>query len=209
MNKISDLKVGGKVYDKNHGEHIVYEKGYFYSNFKKIGLIFTKNGEDICEHEIDWQKTTELNNKQMKEFIIECPSGFEVDKEKSTFEKIVFKEIENKLPVSVEEIPNRNFYIDAGGGVREINDCSHINQLSTKERAEAILALMQLVELRDAYNGDWKADYNNESQRKFCIMIKKGLTLRAGYPLYFKSGELRDQFAEQFKDLIEAAKELL
>ena len=35
---------------------------------------------------------------------IEVPQGFEIDKDKSTFEKIVFKEIENKLPISFEEI---------------------------------------------------------------------------------------------------------
>jgi hypothetical protein len=38
----------------------------------------------------------------MKEFIIECPSGYEIDKEKSTFEKIVFKEIGVKFPESAE-----------------------------------------------------------------------------------------------------------
>lgn len=164
---------------------------------------------ELNESSINWQKTNELNNKQMKEFIIECPSGFEVDKEKSTFEKIVFKEIENKLPMSVEEIPNRDWFINSVGSIHKYENSKSKNHLSTKERAEAFLALMQLVDLRDAWNGDWKADYNNESQRKFCIMIKKGLTLRAAYPLYFKSGELRDQFAEQFKDLIETAKELL
>lgn len=144
----------------------------------------------------------------MKEILIEAPTGMEIYQENNT---IKFRNIENKLPMSVEEIPNRHWFICGleKGVVNTAGQYNDKSQLSTKERAEAFLALMQLVELRDAWNGDWKADYNNESQRKFCIMIKKGLTLRAAYPLYFKSGELRDQFNEQFKDLIETAKELL
>ena len=174
----------------------------------KISDVFIF-GASFQESSFNWQKTNELNNKQMKEFIIECPSGFEVDKEKSTFEKIVFKEIENKLPMSVEEIPNRDWFINSVGSIHKYENSKSKNHLSTKERAEAFLALMQLVELRDAWNGDWKADYNNGNQSKYCVMIKKGITGRTAFSLCFKSGALRDQFAEQFSELIENAKELL
>ena len=68
----------------------------------------------------------------MKDFIIECPSGFEVDKEKSTFEKIVFKEIENKLPMSVEEIPNRDWFI-FNGKAECIRANKHKENLTAKE----------------------------------------------------------------------------
>ena len=39
-----------------------------------------------------------------KEINISIPEGYEIDKEKSTFEKIVFKKIENKLPMSFDEM---------------------------------------------------------------------------------------------------------
>jgi len=203
MNKISDLKVGEQVALKNGDIDI------FVSIRRGCKGAILKNYHHTHNYQIDWQKTNELNNKQMKEFIIECPSGFEVDEDKSTFEKIVFKEIENKLPMSVEEIPNRKgWYIDSTSKIL-CGGSKGKNNISTYERAEAFLALMQLVELRDAWNGDWKADYNNGNQPKFCVMIGKGLTIRGVYALHFKSGALRDQFAEQFKDLIEQAKELL
>ena len=39
----------------------------------------------------------------MKELNIQIPEGYEVDKEQSTFEKIIFKKIETKLPKTWEE----------------------------------------------------------------------------------------------------------
>lgn len=212
MNKISDLKIGNKVVTIIFGVGIVKSKprtGEYGKDFvvKLTNFEIKNNGcPYFCEHEIDWQKTTELNNKQMKvkEQTIILPYGYEVDKEKSTFEKIVFKEIENKLPMSVEEIPNRNYFL-----THKLQDY----RLSTKERAEAFLALMQLVELRDAYNGDWKADWTDISQMKFIIYysnkICKSKSHNVRSILTFKSEQLQDQFAEQFSELIETAEELL
>jgi hypothetical protein len=116
MNKISDLKVGDKVVTYFFGKGIVVEIQDF------VTLTGTSTRSPFFEDsEIDWQKTTELNNKQMKvkEQIIIPPYGFEIDKDKSTFEKIVFKEIQNKLPMSVEEIPNRDFYINSHGTIKK------------------------------------------------------------------------------------------
>ena len=199
MNKISDLKVGDKVALMNGDIDI------FIHIMGGCGAARLEKYLHVHNDRIDWQKTNKLNNKQMKEFLIECPSGFEVDKEKSTFEKIVFKEIENKLPMSVEEIPNRKFYITNDSNIVINNNKrvlstgrSCINQLSTKERAEAFLALMQLVELRDVWNGD--------SERHLYLIYSENRTSNL---LSFKTLELRNQFSEQFKDLIETAKELL
>lgn len=207
MNKISDLKVGDLFYTKKYGKFIVCDKGYRY----QIPVVFSEFSS-FAEYDIDWQKTTELNNKQMKELKIEVPQGFEIDKDNSTFEKIVFKPIENRLPMSVEEIPNRNYYIGCKGKICELNTAYDKNNLSTKERAEAFLALMQLVELRDAWNGDWKADYNSETsynieaQDSGIIVYQYSNIPRV---LNFKSRNIAEKFAEQFKDLIETAKELL
>ena len=210
MNKISDLKVGYKIVTKGLHEakikNILFKPCYGWSIF----CVFKSGAKyELNESSINWQKTNELNNKQMKELKIEVPEGYQIDKEKSTFEKIVFKAIENKLPMSVEEIPNRKWYISLSGDIRQTSAMEDKYNLSTKERAEAFLSLMQLVELRDAWNGDserhgsaivFSTDYNG---------IRKVCTSNNGYTLSFKSPELRDQFAEQFKDLIQTAKELL
>lgn len=211
MNKISDLKVGDKVATNNYGIGTV-----FYIEGDMVQILKTEIKPSGCnyffDYEIDWQKTTELNKKQMKEFIIECPSGYEIDKENSTFEKIVFKEIGFKFPESVAEIP-RDYYFSYTGEIVKYSGGHHITGLSTKERAEAFLALMQLVELRDYVNGDWKADFTSRDI-KYCITfnqneIYKTELISCNCPLHFKSAEIRDQFAEKYKSLIETAKELL
>ena len=149
----------------------------------------------------------------MKTIKTQIPEGWEIDKDKSTFEEIVLKKIEHKLPLSVNEIPNRDWYIGDYGEIEHTHFFTK-NNLSTKERAEAFLALMQLVELRDAWNGDWKADWNDWSHHKYIISIIENEIMKDELfskqaILHFKSAELRDKFLNQFKDLIETAKELL
>ena len=142
------------------------------------------------------------------------PQGYEIDKKQSTFENIILKPIEVKLPLHVQYIPNRFFYINSIGTViRNDNGYQTANSLSTENRAKAFLALMQLVELRDACNGDWKPDWEN-SDYKYCIYfyrnkLEKCLRGNVSATLHFKTPEIRDKFAEQFKDLINEAKELL
>ena len=41
---------------------------------------------------------------ETKELKIQVPEGYEIDKEKSTFEKIVFKKVEKELPKSWEDL---------------------------------------------------------------------------------------------------------
>ena len=132
------------------------------------------------------------------------PQGYEIDKEKSTFENIILKSIEVKLPLSYFEIPNLNY---------SIFDPHRRLNLSTENRAKAFVALIQLVELRDAWNGDWVSDFKNGIS-KYCIkFFQGGLEIEhscyTNFPLHFKTKELAEKFAEQFKDLINEAKELL
>lgn len=74
--------------------------------------------------------------------------------------------------------------------------------------------LWKLCQLRDRYNGEWRADWCNKTQLKCCITfymdevdtINSYSNRRV---LYFKTIELRDKFLENFRDLIEIAKPLL
>lgn len=149
----------------------------------------------------------------MKNLKIEIPDGYIIDREKSTFENIVFKKIKNKLPLSVNEIPNRLYYIDNFGAVCKSVNCKTENHVSSEKRAKAFLALIQLVELRDAWNRKWKADWINESL-KFCINLRDNNLVVESYVytshcLNFKTEELAEKFLTQFKDLIKEARELL
>ncbi len=79
----------------------------------------------------------------------------------------------------------------------------------------AFEALAKLVELRDYYNGNWVPDWSETNTHKFVIERMYANEFNTGsttmYPciLAFETAYKRDMFFENFKDLIEQAKELL
>nr|DAY33542.1 MAG TPA: hypothetical protein [Caudoviricetes sp.] len=156
---------------------------------------------------------------ETKEMKIQVPEGYEIDKEKSTFEKIVFKKVENELPKSWEDLGViRGFYVNAHSEARDFECCtnkdSNKNTFPTKKEAEACLALAQLCQLRDRYNDGWKPNWKDDNQFKWCIdffqdVVRKTAVLFVRRTLTFKTEELRDKFLENFRDLIETAKPLL
>lgn len=86
--------------------------------------------------------------------------------------------------------------------------------LPNKETAEAFLALMQLVQLRDCYSDGWKPDWTCLEATKYVIVNdadKVNIIQNVGvsHVLSFKSRELATEFLENFKDLIEIAKPLI
>ena len=157
-----------------------------------------------------------MENKELK---IQVPVGYEIDKENSTFEKIIFKKDEKWLPKTWEDLQNiKGSYVDRDSTVC---DCAEHNTsirnrniFPTREEAEACKALAQLCQLRDRYNDGWKPDWNNGKEYKYSIVINHGRPFVETYfnvqkVLSFKTEELRDKFLENFRDLIEIAKPLL
>lgn len=138
------------------------------------------------------------------------------------------------LPKTWEEfckthpIKEDEYFLDPGVGIAAFGKHSDVfhsrttynrDILPNKEIAGAILALMQLIQLRDCYNGDWKPDWSHCTE-KYAIVAyfndARGEVIidtdfAYYYPrvLVFKSEELRDQFLENFRDLIEIAKPLI
>ena len=151
-----------------------------------------------------------------KELNIIAPEGYEIDKENSTFEKIVFKKI-NELPKTWEDLKYiSGAYISALSYIDTINSIETIpsakNTFPTKELAEAALALAQLLQLRDRYNNDNKGFIFLKNN--YCITfvnnsIQKSVYFHSQRILAFRTRELRDEFYDNFKELIEIAKPLL
>lgn len=80
--------------------------------------------------------------------------------------------------------------------------------------AEAYAVLPQLIRLRDEYNEGWKPDWGDEDSKKYILSyrrnnIESSHTISSRYLLSFKSEEIRNQFLEDYKYLIEIAKPLL
>ena len=156
---------------------------------------------------------------ETKEFKIQVPEGYKIDKENSTFEKIVFKKVDD-LPKSWEELEFIDgFFVSSLSDIAKIgnnttNDENNKNVFPTKEEAEACVALAQLCQLRDRYNDGWKPDWENGMEIKWCIELFKGniyenTQIYFNKILTFKRKELRDKFLENFRNLIEIAKPLL
>lgn len=152
---------------------------------------------------------------------IEIPEGFELKKVSDTEYKIVKKENPPKTweefceaySIKNEEyfIGNRSEMFRANSKSRSSN--SDKNILPSKEKAEAILALCQLIQLRDCYNDGWKPNWKDASKDKYTIYyntnyVDKGTNAVSARVLAFKTRELRDEFFDNFKDLIEKLKPL-
>jgi hypothetical protein len=156
----------------------------------------------------------------MKTLKINVPEGYEIDKEQSTFENIVFKEIKNELPKSWQDLENlKGFYVGINSDVVVTRDnviktkTNHFI-FATKEQAEASIALAQLSQLREVYRDGWKPNWTTED-KKFCIETFGNNQLeidnwhRKNYFLSFQSYEIAQEFLNNFRELIEKARPLM
>lgn len=155
----------------------------------------------------------------MKTFNIEIPEGYEIDQEKSTFEKIVFKQIKKGLPKTWEELEKvTGFYVTPNCFTSKVvkGDAadSNKNLFVTPEQAEAAVALAQLSQLRDAYRQGWKPDWKNGLTKKYVIFCEDShfridYWYTREYFLSFESQAIAQEFLKNFKDLIEKAQPLM
>ena len=158
----------------------------------------------------------------MKQTIeIEVPDGYKAVYDKDT-QKVEIVKVE--LPKSWEEFCENN---PIKAGEYFINEYSEIiyaaekhraanlkNILPNKETAEAFLALMQLIQLRDCYRQGWTPDWKDDKQPKYSVITSSGKVsvdtrIVTNGILSFQSEEVRDEFLNNFRELIEQAKELI
>ena len=147
-----------------------------------------------------------------KELKIEVPQGYEIDKEKSTFEKIIFKKIPEN-PKTWEEYcslmegktvhyPDYYYII-----LRSFQDA--YNMFATEERAEQFIALGKLLQLRDYWV--------KHSKFKYAVGIftwsEGGIVTHNcdinDCALTFPTQEMADKFITCFRDLIKQASPLV
>lgn len=94
-----------------------------------------------------------------KEFKIQIPEGYEIDKENSTFECIKFKSIKKNITYGdiCEYLfkDKDSFYITNSGGVNNyLSVCSAMdkNNATNREQLKRLLALNQLLNIAEYYN---------------------------------------------------------
>ena len=118
----------------------------------------------------------EINNMEIKnnQLTINIPEGYEIDKENSTFECIKFKPIKKYLTYKeVTEKLNKDicFFIAKGKIQSYAQYASYDNPgvANSYRQIEKILAINQLMNIAKYYNGDWKPNWSNSKENKFCI----------------------------------------
>ena len=161
-----------------------------------------------------------MEEKKLK---INIPEGYEIDKEKSTFEEIVFKKVEDplaKLPKTWEEYCKRtkgytSYYgYSINGNTYETKFDGFYNEFFTKERVKQYVALGKLLQLRDYWVGNWKDDSNNFVNVIYNLngeIKNMGLSHKQSlnFPLTFPTREMAQKFIKCFKDLINEAYPLI
>ena len=155
----------------------------------------------------------------MKTLKITPPEGYEIDKNKSSFEEIIFKPVKKNLPKSWEELGIVNgWYVRSDATIHRAapqnTNNYQKNLFATEAQAKASIALAQLSQLRDVYRGGWVPDWNDTNEKKYVIgkhenTLKIYFNVYQHYFLAFQSAEIRDEFLKNFKDLIEEASPLL
>lgn len=162
-------------------------------------------------------------NMETKELKITIPEGQEIDWQESVKqEKIVFKKKKDTKPRSWEEYCHNfkgELFFENNNDIDSVvikNGMSNIakNYVPSKKLAEAFLAMMQLMSIRDSWINDWEPDWSNEYLGKYCIC---GIHCDFGvchlsqcrYPLSFPTKEMAIDFMNCFKDLLEIAKPLI
>lgn len=143
-----------------------------------------------------------------KELKIIPPIGYEIDRQKSTFEKIIFKKIPEN-PKTWEEYCSlmegkKVYHTDFYYTILESFQDAH-NMFTTKERAKQFIALGKLLQLRDYWvKGYDKFSYLvwNSGGRRVFVCGCDGVT---PYPLTFPTKEMAEEFKDCFEDLIKQA----
>lgn len=153
----------------------------------------------------------------MKTIKITPPEGFEIDKDKSTFEEIVFKPIKKELPKRWEDLNIvKGWWVTEQSNLQTANcnaEKDNENIFTTKEQAKAAIALAQLSQLREVYRQGWVPDWKDCKEKHAIIKLNGAICINTlstrGYFLTFQSAEIRNEFLKNFKDLIEEASPLL
>lgn len=150
-------------------------------------------------------KTIEIDGKEYQ---------LDIDKAK---EQGLLKEKDNK-PCSWEEymlsLKNKAYRSTADYDYRYIEngDCPY-DAFRTPEELKAFCALGKLIQLRDAWVGDWEPDWKKVYNKYTIINDRDRIDLNTAIfdsgALAFPTKEMANDFLETFRNLIEQAKMFL
>ena len=149
-----------------------------------------------------------MNTKKLK---INIPEGYEIDRENSTFEEIVFKKKVDhfsRLPKTWEEYCKQtkdyvSYFCGSPNSILKSWFEGSYNEFMTEERVKQYVALGKLLQLRDYWVGDCKINSDN------IYVIYKNVIIAVvhnnDFPLAFPTREMAKEFKNCFENLIKEA----
>ena len=153
---------------------------------------------------------------------IDIPEGYEIDIEETKKQKGVVVLRKRLRPTNYAELlrvykDKKSFSYSAAFGEvveGEFEGFIGFGEFEDKETAEAFAALWTLLSYRKAWIGNWEPDWKDLDADKFVIVVNKNEITNdtrffVSCPLSFPTEEMRDDFYESFKHLLEVAKPLL
>ena len=217
--------VNEQVRQGNNADIEVFQKRV-YANCVIGGFDWSNSvmGEDFWDDVLSHKRFDAFFQKYPKKqysaepnsVFIEIPDGYEVDKDKSTFTKIVFKPIEPKYPKSWEDAfidnPIRGYWVNNFSDIRTAGReavANDKNVFKTEKQAKSALAYAQITQLMalPCYNGDWTPDWEFTSPKKYCPRAING---RISYcheytnfnHIAFKDYDTYEAFLKNHEDLL-------
>lgn len=152
-------------------------------------------------------------NMETKEFKIQVPEGYEIDKENSTSECIKFKPI--KKVITYQEVVEMlffmkdSYYIDDQGKIRKIEKTNEVaykdpNNCTSKKQAEKLIAINKLMNVSKYLNGDWHPDWDKPQEKKYYIKVDAyPYSLKVDFNLCYRDGNIYFKSEELAKQAIE------
>ena len=147
-----------------------------------------------------------------KELKIEIPQGYEIDRQKSTFEKIIFKKIPEN-PKTWEEycslMKGKTVYYTNCNTITVSGFSDAHDKFVNKKRAEQFIALGKLLQLRDYWV---KRSKFKDAVGIFTwsdgVIVTNECDIN-DFALTFPTQEMADKFITCFRDLIKQASPLV
>ena len=143
-----------------------------------------------------------------KELKIEIPQGYEIDRQKSTFEKIIFKKIPENTKTWEEYcslMKGKTVYYTNCNNITVSGFSDAHDKFVNKKRAEQFIALGKLLQLRDCwvkgYNEFRYAVYGDRLDGTAICDWRENIN----HPLTFPTKEMAEEFKDCFSDLIKQA----
>ena len=169
----------------------------------KEAEIYEQGYNDAVNELKKTKKTTMEKEKK-----IEVPQAYEIDRQKSTFEKIVFKKIPEN-PKTWEEycslMKGKTVYYTNCNTITVSGFSDAHDKFVNKKRAEQFIALGKLLQLRDYWvKGYDTFPYVVWSNSRSMVSVCHWCGVNP-YPLTFPTKEMAEEFKDCFSDLIKQA----